>query len=305
MVLDTTGGDDGLSLSFVGVLLVGRLRLVGVLLDLGVDLLVGFFDGRNLHFLQVLDPFAELTLVLVSIFGFQQVHIFLDVNTHDVLSVDFGVEFTFIIFITTLGNTSGESGFAMGDVETSITSSLKSTEDSGTSGSSGETNIEDSLEGLSSVFLITVLHFVMGVIVVTGNFGNTSEGLFQTDSLQDSAGQQQTGTVSSGVVGKTTLESPFAQFSGVSLSQDLVTNDGSISNLADNLGVGDSDNHSVFRSVVLVLVLGAQSDTGIVVGLSFSSSSEFDLVSLVVGLVLNNFDESHLCLQSKFLCLCC
>jgi hypothetical protein len=65
--------------------------------------------------------------------------------------------------------------------------------------------------------------------------------------------------------------------------------------------VGNSDDQSVLGGVVLVLVLDTESLSGEVVGLSFSSSSELDLVSLEVGLVLLNGNESSLGTSTSFL----
>jgi cytochrome b subunit of formate dehydrogenase len=61
--------------------------------------------------------------------------------------------------------------------------------------------------------------------------------------------------------------------------------------LSNNVAVGDANNKSVFVSVVFVLVLSDQSLTGIVVGLTLSSSSVFNLEALEVSLVLNNLNE--------------
>ena len=81
--------------------------------------------------------------------------------------------------------------------------------------------------------------------------------------------------------------------------------------LAHNVCVCESDNHTIFGSVVLILVLGHKTLAGTVVGLtlyrgkvdhvtrgtndeilSFTSSSfELDLISLEVSLVLDHLNE--------------
>ena len=53
------------------------------------------------------------------------------------------------------------------------------------------------------------------------------------------------------------------------------------------------NNHSVFRCVVLIFILDNQSFPSIVVSFALSPSSEFHLVSLEVGLALDNFHKPH------------
>ena len=79
----------------------------------------------------------------------------------------------------------------------------------------------------------------------------------------------------------------------MSLSHDLVTFEGSIDDLADNLAAGDTGNKSVLGSVVFVLVLHGKTLTGIVISLAFSTSAELGLETLEVGVVLVEFNESH------------
>ena len=51
--------------------------------------------------------------------------------------------------------------------------------------------------------------------------------------------------------------------------------------------------HSIFECVVLIFILDYQSFPSIVVSFALSPSSEFHLVSLEVGLVLDNFNKPH------------
>ncbi|GMG20696.1 unnamed protein product [Ambrosiozyma monospora] len=83
------------------------------------------------------------------------------------------------------------------------------------------------------------------------------------------------------------------QFMGVSSSVNNITSDCRGNNLDNDILVGESNNQSVLWSVVLVLGLSNQSLSGVVVGLTFSSSSEWSLVSRVVSRVLQNLVESH------------
>ena len=66
-----------------------------------------------------------------------------------------------------------------------------------------------------------------------------------------------------------------------------------ISNPTNDISVHYTNNHSVFRCIVLIFILDYQSFPSIVVSFSLSPSSEFHLVSLEVGLVLDNFNKPH------------
>jgi len=66
-----------------------------------------------------------------------------------------------------------------------------------------------------------------------------------------------------------------------------------IHNLASNISVGKSHDKSVFRRVVLVLVLQNQCFAGLIVRLALSSTSELYLETLVIGVVLYDLDVGH------------
>ena len=65
-----------------------------------------------------------------------------------------------------------------------------------------------------------------------------------------------------------------------------------MTNLATDVFVRKSNNHTVLRRVVLVLVLYNKTTTSIVVGLSLTTPAELDLKPLEVSLVLDNFNKS-------------
>ena len=81
-----------------------------------------------------LDVLREVFLEFFFIFFFKRVHVFSDVETHDVFLVNFSVEFTF--------GKSWESFWRVWNVQTSISSTLQDTEDTGTSWGSGKTSIQ-------------------------------------------------------------------------------------------------------------------------------------------------------------------
>ena len=74
---------------------------------------------------------------------------------------------------------------------------------------------------------------------------------------------------------------------------DLISLDGSISDLSDDNFVGEPNNQPVFGGVVFVLVLDYEPLSGEVIGLTLPSSSVFNLEPLEVWLVLYNLDETH------------
>jgi hypothetical protein len=78
------------------------------------------------------------------------------------------------------------------------------------------------------------------------------------------------------------------------LAKDSVSGQLSVDDLGDDFRVGDSGNQSVFWGDEFVHVLSDHSFSGMVVGFSFSSSSEFCLESFKVCFVFDDFDEHHL-----------
>jgi hypothetical protein len=78
------------------------------------------------------------------------------------------------------------------------------------------------------------------------------------------------------------------------LAQNAVTIDKRVSNLAYELGVGETNDKTVLGRLVLVLVLAYETLTLTVISLSFATTTELDLVSRKVRLVLLDLDESRL-----------
>lgn len=73
---------------------------------------------------------------------------------------------------------------------------------------------------------------------------------------------------------------------------DHISFDSGIGYLAYNILVCKTYDKTIFRSIVFVFVLSCQTFTSIVISFSFSSPLEFDLKSLKVGLVFDDFDET-------------
>jgi len=73
----------------------------------------------------------------------------------------------------------------------------------------------------------------------------------------------------------------------------VITFNGGVNDLSNDVGAGNSDDKSVFWSVILVLVLGDQSLSGIIVGFTVSSSSIFGLETLVVSFGSDILNKCH------------
>lgn len=74
-------------------------------------------------------------------------------------------------------------------------------------------------------------------------------------------------------------------------TNDAISLNAGIRDLTSDVAVADADNQTVFRRVILVLVLENETLTSLVIGFTFTTPLEFDLVPLEVLLVLDNFDE--------------
>jgi len=139
------------------------------------------------------------------------------------------------------------------------------------------------------------------VVLVTVNLDLALVERVETELVEDAAADEETSAVGGGVVGQTDWDTVAWELMSVSGADNNVTLETSISDLGDDVLVGDADYQSVFWGVVLVLVLDTQALTGEVVGLTLASSSEFDLVTLEVGLVLLNGNEGLLSASTAFL----
>jgi len=164
--------------------------------------------------------------------------------------------------------------------QTSIRGTLQTSENSVTSGGSGQSDVQNSLEWslfLAFTFLLNIVEFsVDGLVSVVK--------LVKLGGVEESSGAEEASGVAGSIVGETCGKSVLLEFSGLSVAEDLVTLDGGVDDLADDLGVGDSWDEPVFMGVVLVLVLHNESLSGIIVGLVFSASSESGLEPLEVSL---------------------
>jgi len=246
------------------------------------DGVVGFFVHSFQRFTidAVFDILAELFSVSFFVITFQFFHVFSDVTTKDVFAVGFGVEVVLFVVVA------WESFGGVWDIETTVDGSFQSTKNFVSGGGSGETGIEEASEWTWTFFIW------FDVVFITINFSLTDVSFVELHFGEKSSSEEKTGAVVGGVVGETDFDTEFWEFVSVSGADDNITAHSWVSNLADNISVGGSNDQSVFWGVEFVLVLGAESSSGLVIGFTDLSPLEFWLESLEVGLVLLDLDQS-------------
>ena len=247
----------------------GRSLLFSLLDDgVGTD---GFM-GLGVHGFQVvssdasLDEAAELTSISFGLIFLQLTHVIGNMTTEQVLAQNFSVQ-------SALGSiVAGETLFAVGNVQSTINGTLEGSEALGTSAGTSQTDVQESLESTTTVFFIEF-------------------GLVETKLDEGTASAQQTSAVDGRVVGQTNLDTESREFVSISSSQNDITLNLGVDDLADDVSVSDTDNEAVLGSVVLVLVLDDQALASIVVSLSFTATTVLDLVAFEVSFILLDLDE--------------
>jgi hypothetical protein len=110
--------------------------------------------------------------------------------------------------------------------------------------------------------------------------------------LQKTTSNQETSAVGSSVVLETNLESVTSKLSRFSGSKNAVSIDKRVSNLANDLAVGETNDKTVLWRLVLVFVLGTKTLALAVVRLSLAAATKLDLITRIVRLALLNFDKN-------------
>lgn len=242
--------------------------------------------GLGVDILQVtsvdlgVDVLLELRLEALLIVIGKTLHVLSNVTSEDVLAESLGVELLGFDVV------SGETVLGVRDEDSTVGSTLHGGENTGTGRSAVETDIKESLEGTAGAF------------VSLGGFGeselslrllNTGEVFVQTQLLQGAAGQEETGGVSGRPVGEAVVDAIALELVGVSSGVDLVASDLSGDDLGDDVTVGEADDETVLGRVVLVLGLGDQALTGIVVGLTLTTTLELGLEAAINHFVSSKF----------------
>ena len=257
-----------LLLALLGASALVLLEGVGADGLVGLEVLVLNVTSVNL----LLDVLGELGAVALLIIIGKVLHVLSDVTTGDVLAEGLGVE------LLGLDVETGETVLGVGDEDTTVGGTLHGTEDTGTSGGTDKTNVKEGLEGTAGAL---VGLDGLSELVLTVGLLDTSELLVEAELLEDTAGEEQTGGVGGSPVGQTLGETVALELVGVGAGQNLVARDLRVDDLSDDIAVGETDDHAVLGRVVLVLGLGDQALTGIVVGLTLTATAVLSLVATV------------------------
>ena len=224
--------------------------------------------GVNLVLSVLVELAAEALLIVIS----ETLHVLGNVTTENVAAESLGVELLSLDVVT------GETALGVRNEDTTVGGTLHGTEDTGTSGGTGKTNVEEGLEGAASTLLglgsLSERELSIGLL-------NTGEILVKAELLESAAGKEETGSVGGGPVGQTVGDAIALELVGVGAGEDLVTGDFRVDDLGDDVAVGEANDQAVLGSVVLVLGLGDQALTSIVVGLSLSATAVLGLVATV------------------------
>jgi hypothetical protein len=116
-----------------------------------------------------------------------------------------------------------------------------------------ETDVEKALEGSTLVAVVAFDCLGDGELAI-GLF-DTREVFIEIELLEGTTGEEETCSVAGGPVGQTVLDSVSLELVSVGCAEDLVACNLSGDELANDVSVGEADDQSVLRSVVLVLGL--------------------------------------------------
>ncbi len=130
----------------------------------------------------------------------------------------------------------------MRNLKTSVGGSLEDSEDSVSDGWSDESDVEDAGEGSSVADLGS-----RNIVVISVDLLVTLVGLVELEGSKDSSGKEQSSGIRSGVVGETGSKTELLELLGGGLGKDLVSLEGGVDDLGDDLGVGEPGDKSVLR----------------------------------------------------------
>jgi hypothetical protein len=102
----------------------------------------------------------------------------------------------------------------------------------------------------------------------TIGFSETFILIGKTELGESTTSKEETGSISGGPVGQTTLDTITGKFVSIGGRENEITLELGVDDLTNNILVGETDNESVLGRVVLVLGLNDKSLTSIVIGLT-------------------------------------
>jgi len=194
----------------------------------------------------------------------------------------------------------GEALLRVRDVETAIGGTLEGAKDTAPRGGGLAADVEEGAEGsLILVYLVDVVGLLadLGANDLAIDLGVALVNIIEANLLKETTGTKETSAVGGTVVLKTDLEAVTGKLLGVSLAKDAITVDEGVGDLADDLGVGETNDQTVLGALVLVLGLSAKALALTVVSPSLAATAELDLVTAEVCLGFLHPDERHLALR--------
>ncbi len=128
-------------------------------------------------------------------------------------------------------------------MQTTVQSTLERAEDASTGGCGLKTHIQAHLEGA----LLTL--DILGEEILTVDLLLPLINLIEAEQLQGAAGQEQTSSVASGPIFETEAawKTVAHKLLGVGLRKNLVSLDGGVGDLSQDIPVGDANNHAILR----------------------------------------------------------
>jgi hypothetical protein len=176
----------------LGLLVVALLLLPWVLTDLLVGILVQLLETVSLNV--VVDVAAELGLVALLIVVGEGLHVLGNVTSEDVLAEGLGIELLAFDVVTR------EAVLRVGNEDTTVRAALHGTEDTRTSRGTGETDVQEDLEG-AALLTVNLSGLSKGELAIS--LLNANEVLVHLELLEHTAGEQKTGGVGGRPVGQT------------------------------------------------------------------------------------------------------
>ena len=209
---------------------------------------------------------AELLFVTFFVILLEFTHVFGNMVTEYVFTKNFGIKTILLLII------SREALIRMRNIKSSIDSTLHGGKDFGTSSGATKTDIEIGLKGTGAVFLVKF-------------------GFVKTEISQDAASTEKTSAIGGSIIGKANLNTIVGKLVSIGRSNDKVSLNLGVYNLADNISIGETNNQTILGGIVLVLVLNDQAFASIVISLALTASAILDLEAFEISLVFNSLDE--------------
>ena len=105
------------------------------------------------------------------------------------------------------------------------------------------------------------------------------------------SGQKKSGTIGSGIVGQTNLDTITREFMTVCGGDNPVSFKPGVCNLTGDVLVRHTHNHAILGGIIFILVLNDETFSGIVISFALTTPPELDLESLEVSFALDYLDE--------------